>query len=310
MKILRIAIIVILAAGLLLGAVLPILAAPEVAAEQGVAVQLDRGPRSPWGWVKEKLQRNRLVQGVVATVATDRITLEGDKVIYVNSETKYRVPGLGRDAILSDIKQGMRIVALVYEQDGKTYARQISTVPGVPEYKHRVGEVTAYTAGSSITIESKDGALTTFKIAADFKILPKNAIVEIGKQVTIISRREPSNTEFVATGIVVHPAAKQDGNGVYLRRILEAIKNMKNVSGNIVSISDTAIIIDPTPGGATGDDVILTRDAQTLIVLRGVNGLAVGQSAIVFYTETGSTKLAKIVVVGIGLAELSAESET
>ena len=311
MKLLRISIIATLVVGLLLAAAMPIMAAPEASAPAKAQVQLDNGAKSPFGWLKNRLQKNRIVQGVVASVDTtnNKIALESDKVIYVNSETKYHIPTLGNSAGLADIDAGMRIVALVYENDGKTYARQISTVPGRPVYKHHVGEVTAYTAGNSVTIKSKDGDSTTFDIADDCKILPKDATVAVGKQVTIISRRDPSSTEFVATGIVVHPEKNQEENNhPYLWHFLEAVRNAKKVSGNIVSISDTFITIDPTPGGASDDNIALTRDSSTVIVLRGTTGLVAGQSAVVFYTEVGTAKLAKVVVVGISLAEIAGQT--
>ena len=80
-------------------------------------------------------------------------------------------------------------------------------MPGKPTKIHRVGTVTAYSAGTSITIQDKDGNLFTFALTADTKILPPDTTRTLGDgaRVTIISRRDPSGGPLTAQGIVVHP---------------------------------------------------------------------------------------------------------
>ena len=74
---------------------------------------------------------------------------------------------------------------------------------------HRVGIVTAYTAGSSITIEAVDGKPYTFVVSPDTKILPESRVdlLVVGARVTIIAPRDVTGGPAAATGIVVHPAA-------------------------------------------------------------------------------------------------------
>ena len=80
-------------------------------------------------------------------------------------------------------------------------------MPGKPEKIHRVGVVTVYEAGKTITIEGKDGELYTFELSDTTKILPEERVDQlvVGAKVTIISRRDPTGGPLAAQGIVVHP---------------------------------------------------------------------------------------------------------
>ncbi len=84
---------------------------------------------------------------------------------------------------------------------------------GLPIALH-VGWVTAYTPGSSITIQGHNGSLATFSLTANTKILPASRAGElaVGSRVTILARRDPSIHGWIAFGIVVHPAGSGTGS--------------------------------------------------------------------------------------------------
>jgi hypothetical protein len=75
---------------------------------------------------------------------------------------------------------------------------------------HVVGTVTAYTAGSSITVQGADGTLATYALTATTKILPaaRASLLAVGARVTIIAAPASAGGTPTATGIVVHPAGK------------------------------------------------------------------------------------------------------
>ncbi len=78
----------------------------------------------------------------------------------------------------------------------------------------RVGWVTAYTPGASITIEGQDGSLFTFSLTNNIKILPmkRSSQLAVGSRVTILAKRDPSTGGWTAFGIVVHPAGSGAGS--------------------------------------------------------------------------------------------------
>jgi hypothetical protein len=148
-------------------------------------------------------------KGTVAgkTAASLTITLDdGSSVtVGVNGETKVKIPTV-KDATLDSIQAGVRVnVQARADASGSPIAQKILVVPGKPTKVHRVGVVTAYSAGS-ITIQDKDGGSTTFIVTTDTKILPKHAAesLGVGVRVTIISRRDPAGGPLAAQGIVIH----------------------------------------------------------------------------------------------------------
>jgi len=82
-----------------------------------------------------------------------------------------------------------------------------------PEKIHRVGIVTAYTPGESITIRAGNSMTYTFTLIGNTKILPKDRAdkLAVGRRVTIISPRNVRGGALAAQGIVVHPAAGEAG---------------------------------------------------------------------------------------------------
>lgn len=132
-------------------------------------------------------------------------TKQGAVVVTVTPSTRIHLPGK-RNATLADIAIGDRVaVNGTPTKDGLT-AKQVAVAPGKPTVQHRVGKVTAYTAGSSITIETVQGKSETFAVNGQTVIRnPKGSGVAVGDRVTIVARREPATDTFTARGIVVHP---------------------------------------------------------------------------------------------------------
>ncbi|MGE5071888.1 MAG: DUF5666 domain-containing protein [Anaerolineae bacterium] len=155
----------------------------------------------------------QILRGTISAVDASSITLtlaDGSSVsVGITPQTKIHVPG--PQSAGDTLVTGMRAVVMAYnDPNGGSglVARMVIAIPGQPVRAHRVGTVTAYTAGSSITIQAKDGNSYTFALTADTKILPEEraAALAVGSLVTVIAPRVPASTGWTAKGIVVHPA--------------------------------------------------------------------------------------------------------
>jgi hypothetical protein len=150
-------------------------------------------------------------RGTVTAVGGSSLTLGldggGSKTFAVTGATSIHIPTLGKEATLADLHTGVQAMVQVLADDASLTALSIHVVPGKPEPVHRVGVVTAYTPGASITVQDKKGGSSTFLQTPDTKILPKDRAGQlgIGSLVTIISRRDPTGGPLTAQGIVVHP---------------------------------------------------------------------------------------------------------
>jgi hypothetical protein len=149
-------------------------------------------------------------KGAVAGKSATSLTLtlkDGSSVTFiVNADTSIKIPG-SKDVTVDQINVGVQaMVRAKADESGGLVALKIQVVPGKPVRIHRVGVVTEYIAGTSITITSKDGSITTFLLTADTKILPKKSAskLAVGLTVTIISRRDTAGGPLTAQGIVIH----------------------------------------------------------------------------------------------------------
>lgn len=136
------------------------------------------------------------------------ITLKDGSTVNVtlDANTSLKVPTL-KDTTGYTFTPGQRLVAKVVENEDGTYSvSQAHVIPGKPEKIHRVGTVTEYLPGVSITVTDKFGNTTTFALSADSRILSEDgtAAVTVGSVVTIISPRDVTGGELSAKGIVVH----------------------------------------------------------------------------------------------------------
>ena len=157
-------------------------------------------------------------RGTIKLVDASSITLDlkdGSSVtISVNDETRIKIPGQ-KEANLSSLQVGFTcMVQTIGDPDQSLTARTVMVIPGKPTRVHRVGWVTSYSPGSSITIQAHDGNTYTFELTTDTKILPTERAGElaVGSRVTIIAPRNVSGTVWIATGIVVHPAGSGAGS--------------------------------------------------------------------------------------------------
>lgn len=313
MKLLKIVVVLTLVGVLLLGGALPVLANSEVTSTQPslLSFQPDNG-KPPWA----RDGKVKVIRGVVKEDPPDNkievIVESGDEVeIFVDGSTKYRVPGLGRDATLSDIKQDMQVAALVYETAEGFYARHILVVPSRPVYGHHVGKLLEYDDEDGIIIiEDKWGNEVIFEIGDSFKELPPGVDMEQAEAeqrwVTVITRGHPISGDRVAFGVVVHPPRPTVGPGVALTRLLKGLewRGLEHISGTIIEVDDMSIIIDPTRGETEEDQLTLECDERTTVIMRGVLSLE-EQPAIAFYREgENDTALARIVLVGIEPPEI------
>jgi hypothetical protein len=157
-------------------------------------------------------------KGTVEAISVTSLTLtlrDGSSVtIGLSAETRIKVPGM-KGATIDIIQPGMEaMVQAIHDQNGNLIARSVMIKPDKPTKVHRVGWVTAYTPGESITIQAHDGNTYTFALAEDVKILPTDRADElaVGSRVTIIAPRNPATPQGTATGIVVHPAGSGAGS--------------------------------------------------------------------------------------------------
>lgn len=154
----------------------------------------------------------QILRGTIAAMDASSLTLtlaDGTTAtVGLTADTRIHVPG--PQSAGNTLVAGMRaaVMALADPNTNGLVARMVIAIPGQPVRAHRVGTVTAYTAGASITIEATDGNSYTFALTGDTKVLPQDRAGElaVGSLVTVIAPRVPSSLDWSARGIVVHPA--------------------------------------------------------------------------------------------------------
>jgi hypothetical protein len=155
------------------------------------------------------------IKGIIASAEPGSIVItqtDGSSVrVGITAETRISIASMGRDGGIANLVPGMQVGVQATEKDGILTARSIHVIPGKPEKTHNVGVVTDYQAGVSITIAATDGMSYTFLLSPDVKILPEERIslLIVGVYVTIISPRDVTSTDLIATGIVIHPAVPE-----------------------------------------------------------------------------------------------------
>lgn len=184
-------------------------------------------PKTPGAHATEKANDNATKQadkpphgkhenfkGTVTTVDSGSITLtlrdSSSVTIGLSADTRMKFPG-PKDLRPTTVQVGMKaMVQAIRDQAGNLIARSVMVIPGKPAKIHRVGIVTEYRAGASITIQAKDGNTYTFTLSSDTKILPaeRSGQLAVGSLVTIIAPRDVANGGAVAKGIVVRDANK------------------------------------------------------------------------------------------------------
>ena len=183
------------------------------------------GPNTPGAKATEKANENATKQankphgkhenfkGKVSAVDSTNITLtlrDGSSVtVGLSADTRMKFPGPKASAPAS-IQPGMNaMVQAIRDQNGNLIACAVMVIPGKPSKIHRVGTVTEYVAGSSITIQDKDGNTYTFALTVETKLLPaeRAGALSVGSRVTIIAPRDPASGGVTVKGIVIHPSS-------------------------------------------------------------------------------------------------------
>lgn len=173
-------------------------------------------------------------KGTVTAAGNGSLTLSktnGNAITFVvNGDTKVKVPGLGSNATLADVKIGAQATVQAVEteteeegeeKEGKDEKEEketwtalyIQVVPAKPEKIHRVGVVTEYVAGARISILAKDGKAYTFAITSDSKITPSRRASQLGMgaRVAIIGSREAARSEWMVRSIVIYSVSTPVG---------------------------------------------------------------------------------------------------
>jgi len=177
-------------------------------------------------------------RGEVTAVDAASLTIKlasGEELVFtLNNQTIFKIPTLGPGATWEQLNVGVTVmVQAVMPKETSTEtpvateevvasgtpvvsgltAIKVLVVPGKPARIHRVGEVTVYEAGKSITIKAKDGQEYTFVVTDATKILPAERADQlvVGAFVTIISPRDVTGGPLTAQGIVVHDKSDTDG---------------------------------------------------------------------------------------------------
>lgn len=148
----------------------------------------------------------------MTAIDANSITLtlrDGSSVtVGLSADTRMKFPG-PKNSAPGSIQSGMTVmVQAIRDQGNNLIARAVMVIPGKPSKIHRVGIVTAYTAGSSITRQDKDGNSYTFAITDETKLLPAERAgdLAVGSRVTIIAPRDPASGGVTVKGIVIHPS--------------------------------------------------------------------------------------------------------
>ncbi|MEZ0395940.1 MAG: DUF5666 domain-containing protein [Anaerolineales bacterium] len=149
---------------------------------------------------------------VSADAASLTVTVEDGAAVTValTAETRIRVPTLGGEATAASLQPGLQVqIQAVRGEDGALIARAVQVIPGQPVQTHRVGTVTDYQPGVSITIADAAGKTYTYRLSEETRILPAERAdsLQAGARVTVIAPRDVTSTGWTAQGIVIHPDA-------------------------------------------------------------------------------------------------------
>ena len=168
----------------------------------------DGKPGERYGWFRGDNYR-----GTISAVSATSLTITTDDntsvTFTLTTQTHYRLPTPGHDIdssyTASNLQTGMRVAVHAFkDQTNALIAWGVLVVPSRPQIMHKIGVVTGYTAGSSITIKGWDGVSTTFTLTSSTPILPadKAATLAVGSYVTIIAPRGGTS----ANSVVIIPA--------------------------------------------------------------------------------------------------------
>jgi hypothetical protein len=152
------------------------------------------------------------IKGFIASADVSSLVItqsDGSTVtVLITADTRIKISSMGKEGGVTALKAGMQVGVQATEKDGVLTARSIHVIPGKPTQSHNIGVVTDYQPGVRVSIAAKDGFTYTFLLSEDVKILPEErlSLLVVGAYVTVISPRDVTTTDLIATGIVIHPA--------------------------------------------------------------------------------------------------------
>jgi hypothetical protein len=185
-------------------------------------------------------------RGTISAVDATSLTLtlgDGTSVSFVlNSSTIIKIPTLHGTGTWQDLSKGEQVIVMAsLDASQQLVASMILLIPGKPELVHRVGTVTNYQPGVSITIEDKDGNSFTFLITPETRILPPDLASQlgVGSRVTIVAPRDVAHGTLTAAAIVVHPAFS-GGTGTPTSTATATATPLPTTATETATLTDTA----------------------------------------------------------------------
>lgn len=353
-KKLKFLIIPLVGLGLVAGTAVPVLARSHAQSDSPPAVSQASDSKKSDRLADASKPHQDVVKGTVQSVSGNTITLTSGTTINVDSATKYTAPGKPV-ATLADVVKDAEVVAQVRDSGAGPVAVGVHVLGDMEKRSWTEGTVTAYTAGSSITINDEDGNPATFVINADTKInYPKDITTIIpGNSVKVASTEDAAGTTLTATMINVEKLSKEVRNSgvvtAYTAGSSITINDLKgnpatfvinadtkinypegitsivlgdsvNISGtrgtdgttltaNVINVqvkrvvegTVTALTADSiTVKPATGDSVTAKLGADTVYTIKGKSGVAVGDAVtLIAERQSDGTLLARSVFDGV-----------
>lgn len=159
--------------------------------------------------VNPGLAKRQAVAGTVANRVADGfdvVTKQGSVHVKVDADTSYQVKGK-ESAGLADVANGARVNVNGTRVGTDLLAKRVHVVPALGSVGHAVGQVVAYSAGSSITVKDrKSGQNRTFALNAETRAnLPDGkSTVEVNDWVTVVAKSLDAGGTPIAMAIAVH----------------------------------------------------------------------------------------------------------
>lgn len=154
-------------------------------------------------------------RGTIASADAASLTLtlaNGSSVTFsLTADTRIRIPTLGQTAAAPALMPGAKAgVHAAQDETGALTALAVLVIPAKPVRAHRVGTVTDYQPGASLTIQATDGNTYTFLLTTATEILSADRADQLadGARVTVIAPRDVTGGVLTARGVIIHPASQ------------------------------------------------------------------------------------------------------
>jgi len=191
--------------------------------------QIDDDKGKPDKPFKLNQGKKEVYHGVILSVDAASLTVQMEDgttaTVALTAETRLHVPTLGLTATAADLLPEMRVMVKARpDEAGILTALSVNVIMGdgegdddmeEPEPGESAGIVTEYIPGTSITIQMADGAVISYGLSPNVKIVPHRRadLLDVGASVTVVLRDDMTGAMLTAKGIVVHPpAGDEDGD--------------------------------------------------------------------------------------------------